>query len=232
RVDGASFNGSSCRLRGQEACSRSSSPASSDGLRTRRRSPKAGLAGLRRRSSAVAQPSAINALASSGLRSSTSPTCLRETFTPSSWSASFRISRTFIRSARRSNGNADIVACTNVDEVGRPRAAEGQRRWRQRRRVPRAKASLIVSGPTTDTDQSCAPHVNEKVCTPDDMDGPGALSRPSDASDPGHRLERQAAGLIRVRLDGGLLACNDAALSLLGGGPRPAILNTNLSDCL
>jgi hypothetical protein len=35
-----------------------------------------------------------------------------------------------------------------------------------------------------------------------------------------------------VRLDGGLLACNDAALSLLGGGPRPAILNTNLSDCL
>ena len=74
--------------------------------------------------------------------------------------------------------------------------------------------------------------MNEKVCTPDDMDGPGALSRPSDASDPGHRLERQAAGLIRVRLDGGLLACNDAALSLLGGGPRPAILNTNLSDCL
>src|SRR5712692_9610377 len=43
-------------------------------------------------------------------------------------------------------------------------------------------------------------------------------------------LERQPACLIRVRLDGLLLACNDAALGLFGVGALRAILNTSLTD--
>jgi PAS domain-containing protein len=57
-----------------------------------------------------------------------------------------------------------------------------------------------------------------------------ALTPSADASYLRRLLERQPACLIRVRLDGGLLACNDAALSLFGVGARRAVLNTNLTD--
>ena len=63
-----------------------------------------------------------------------------------------------------------------------------------------------------------------------EMAAPGALSPSSDAAYPGRLLERQPPCLIRVRLDGVLLACNDAALVLFGVGARLAILNTNLTD--
>jgi PAS domain-containing protein len=59
---------------------------------------------------------------------------------------------------------------------------------------------------------------------------PSALTPSSDASYLRRLLERQPACLIRVRLDGVLLACNDAALSLFGVGARRAVLNTNLTD--
>jgi PAS domain-containing protein len=59
---------------------------------------------------------------------------------------------------------------------------------------------------------------------------PSALTPSSDASYLRRLLERQPACLIRVRLDGVLLACNDAALSLFGSGARRAVLNTNLTD--
>ena len=45
-------------------------------------------------------------------------------------------------------------------------------------------------------------------------------------------LERQPGCLIRVRRDGVLLACNDAALGLFGVDTLGAILNTNLTDRL
>jgi hypothetical protein len=59
---------------------------------------------------------------------------------------------------------------------------------------------------------------------------PSALTPSSDASYLRRLLERQPACLIRVRLDGVLLACNDAALRLLGVGAPRAVLNTNLTD--
>ena len=63
------------------------------------------------------------------------------------------------------------------------------------------------------------------------MAAPKALTPSSDASYLRRLLERQPACLIRVRLDGVLLACNDAALSLLFGiGARRPVLNTNLTD--
>src|SRR5205823_3797419 len=43
-------------------------------------------------------------------------------------------------------------------------------------------------------------------------------------------LERLPACLIRVRLDGTLLACNDAGLGLFGARNLGAVLNTNLAD--
>ena len=60
-----------------------------------------------------------------------------------------------------------------------------------------------------------------------------AASTPSPSADASYLrwlLERQPACLIRVRLDGVLLACNDAALGLFGVGTLGAILNTNLTD--
>ena len=57
---------------------------------------------------------------------------------------------------------------------------------------------------------------------------PQSLS--TDASYLRQLLERQPACLVRVRLDGVLLACNDAALSLFGGDTLAAILDTNLTD--
>jgi len=57
-----------------------------------------------------------------------------------------------------------------------------------------------------------------------------ALTSSSDASYLRRLLERQPACLIRVRLDGVLLACNDAALSLFGVGMRRAVLNTDVTD--
>jgi PAS domain-containing protein len=62
------------------------------------------------------------------------------------------------------------------------------------------------------------------------MAAPSALTPSSDASYLRRLLERQPACLIRVRLDGVLLACNDAALSLFGVGALRAVLNTNLTD--
>ena len=59
---------------------------------------------------------------------------------------------------------------------------------------------------------------------------PSALTPSSDASYLRRLLERQPACLIRVRLDGVLLACNDAALGLLGVDAPRAVLNTNLTD--
>jgi hypothetical protein len=59
---------------------------------------------------------------------------------------------------------------------------------------------------------------------------PSALTSSSDASYLRRLLERQPACLIRVRLDGVLLACNDAALSLFGVGARRAVLNTDVTD--
>ena len=59
---------------------------------------------------------------------------------------------------------------------------------------------------------------------------PSALTPSPDASYLRQLLERQPACLIRVRLDGVLLACNDAALSLFGVGARREVLNTNLTD--
>src|SRR5580765_5333338 len=57
-----------------------------------------------------------------------------------------------------------------------------------------------------------------------------ALTPSPDASYLRRLLERQPACLIRVRLDGVLLACNDAALSLFGVRALRAVLNTNLTD--
>src|SRR5688500_12987612 len=60
-----------------------------------------------------------------------------------------------------------------------------------------------------------------------------AASTPSPAPDASYLrrlLERQPACLIRVRLDGLLLACNDAALRLFGVGTLAGILKTNLTD--
>src|SRR5580765_5198437 len=57
-----------------------------------------------------------------------------------------------------------------------------------------------------------------------------ALTPSSDASYLRRLLERQRACLIRVRLDGVLLACNDATLSFFGIGARRAVLNTDLTD--
>ncbi len=65
-----------------------------------------------------------------------------------------------------------------------------------------------------------------------DMAAPTELSRSSDASFLRRLLERQAACLVRVRLDGVLLACNQAALGLFGVGEQRAVLNSNLNDRL
>src|SRR5437879_614374 len=62
------------------------------------------------------------------------------------------------------------------------------------------------------------------------MAAPNASAPSADSAYLRRLLERQPACLIRVRLDGGLLACNDAALSLFGVGALRAILNTNLTD--
>src|SRR6266852_5999162 len=62
-----------------------------------------------------------------------------------------------------------------------------------------------------------------------------ATSRPSPSADAVHLcrlLERLPVCLIRVRLDGVLLACNDAGLGLFGVRKLAAILNTNFSDRL
>ena len=56
------------------------------------------------------------------------------------------------------------------------------------------------------------------------------MSPASDASDPRWLFERPPACVIRVRLDGELLACNDAALGLFGAGDRRDVLNTDLTD--
>jgi len=61
---------------------------------------------------------------------------------------------------------------------------------------------------------------------------PSTPSPSADAAYLRRLLERQPACLIRVRLDGVLLACSDAALSLFGVGSLGAILNTNLTDRL
>ena len=58
------------------------------------------------------------------------------------------------------------------------------------------------------------------------------LSRSSDASYVRWLLERKAACLVRVRLDGVLLACNHAALGLFAAGERGALLDSNLIDRL
>ena len=71
--------------------------------------------------------------------------------------------------------------------------------------------------------------MNEKVRN-FDVAAPGGLSPSSDASYPGRLLERQPTCLIRVRLDGALLACSDAALDLLGIGAPLAVLDANLTD--
>src|SRR6476619_2769667 len=55
------------------------------------------------------------------------------------------------------------------------------------------------------------------------------MSPASDAPDPRRLFERPAC-VLRVRLDGVLLACNDATLGLLGAGERRDVLNTNLTD--
>ena len=65
-----------------------------------------------------------------------------------------------------------------------------------------------------------------------DMAAPTELSRSSDASFLRRLLEPQAACLVRVRLDGVLLACNQAALGLFGVAEQRAILNSNLIDRL
>jgi hypothetical protein len=57
-----------------------------------------------------------------------------------------------------------------------------------------------------------------------------ALTPSSDASYLRRLLERQPACLIPVRLDGVLMACNPAALSLFGVGAGRAVLNTNLTE--
>jgi hypothetical protein len=65
------------------------------------------------------------------------------------------------------------------------------------------------------------------------LDGMAAAGRPSSTADASYLcrlLERQPACLVRVRLDGVLLACNGAALALFGVGTLGAILNTNLAD--
>jgi hypothetical protein len=62
------------------------------------------------------------------------------------------------------------------------------------------------------------------------MAAPSAPVPSVDASYLRRLLERQPACLIRVRLDGVLLACNDAALGLFGVGALRAILRTNLTD--
>src|SRR4029079_6315186 len=59
---------------------------------------------------------------------------------------------------------------------------------------------------------------------------PSALTPSSDEPYLRRLIERQPACLIRVRLDGVLLACNDAALNLFGVGALRAVLNTNLTD--
>ena len=61
---------------------------------------------------------------------------------------------------------------------------------------------------------------------------PSTPSPSADAAYLRRLLERQPACLIRVRLDGVLLACSDAALSLFGVSSLGAILNTNLTDRL
>src|SRR5688572_29665664 len=58
---------------------------------------------------------------------------------------------------------------------------------------------------------------------------PNAPSQ-SDAAYLFRLLEQQPACLIRVGLNGVLLACNNAALRLLGAPNLPAVLNTNLTD--
>jgi len=62
------------------------------------------------------------------------------------------------------------------------------------------------------------------------MAAPSELSPSSDAS-LRRLLERRPACLVRVRLDGVLLACNQAALALLGTEGR-AVLNSSLADRL
>src|ERR1700730_15083244 len=62
------------------------------------------------------------------------------------------------------------------------------------------------------------------------MAAPSAPAPSADALYLRRLLERQPACLIRVRLDGALLACNDAELSLFGVSALRAILNTNLTD--
>src|SRR5438105_12223531 len=63
-----------------------------------------------------------------------------------------------------------------------------------------------------------------------------AASTPAPSTEASHLrrlLDRQPACLIRVRLDATLLACNDAALTLFGGGGSlDAVLDTNLTDRL
>ena len=56
------------------------------------------------------------------------------------------------------------------------------------------------------------------------------MSPASDASDSTRLPGRPPACVIRVRLDGELLACNDAALDLFGAGDRRDVLNTDLTD--
>ena len=76
----------------------------------------------------------------------------------------------------------------------------------------------------------CPTHVNANVCGLDDMGAPSALNPSSDASSLRRLFERQPACLIRVRLDGVLLACNRAALGLFGVSARRAVVSTNLLD--
>jgi PAS domain-containing protein len=68
------------------------------------------------------------------------------------------------------------------------------------------------------------------VCRFDDMAAPSTLNPSSDASYLRRLFERQSACLIRVRLDGVLLACNRAALALFGVDALRAVLSTNLVD--
>src|SRR3954465_14065971 len=62
------------------------------------------------------------------------------------------------------------------------------------------------------------------------MGAPSAPSPSSDASYLHRLLEGQPAGLIRVRLDGVLLACNSAALGLFGADLPRALVSRNLVD--
>src|SRR5690348_3908487 len=62
------------------------------------------------------------------------------------------------------------------------------------------------------------------------MAAQGAPNPGSDTSALRRLFERQPACLVRVRLDGVLIACNRASLGFLGGDARRRVVRTNLID--